>query len=46
MCAEIKARPLGACALVHPVTESESRISSGLYIPETAKENPQTGIVV
>jgi chaperonin GroES len=38
-------RPLGARVLVRPL-EEESRTSSGLFIPDTAKEKPQTGEVV
>jgi len=38
-------RPLGARVLVRPL-EEESRASSGLFIPDTAKEKPQTGEVV
>lgn len=43
---EIKIQPLGTRVLVRPDNESESRTSSGLYIPETAKEKPQTGVVI
>ncbi len=43
---EIKIQPLGTRVLVKPDNEGESRTSSGLYIPETAKEKPQTGVVV
>jgi chaperonin GroES len=43
---EIKLQPLGARVLVRPDNEGESRTSSGLYIPETAKEKPQTGVVI
>lgn len=39
-------QPLGTRVLVKPDNESESRTSGGLYIPETAKEKPQTGIVI
>ncbi len=42
---EIKIQPLGERVLIRPL-EEESRTSSGLYIPDTAKEKPQTGIVV
>ena len=41
----IKIQPLGARVLIRPLAE-ESRTSSGLYIPDTAKEKPQTGEVV
>lgn len=43
---ELKVTPLGTRVLVRPDTESESRTSAGLYIPETAKEKPQTGEVM
>jgi chaperonin GroES len=43
---EIKVQPLGARVLIRPDTEAESRTSGGLYIPETAKEKPQTGFVI
>lgn len=45
--AEIKVsiKPLGERVLIKPIQE-ESRTSSGLYIPDTAKEKPQTGVVV
>ena len=42
----IQIQPLGSRVLVRPDSESASRTSGGLYIPETAKEKPQTGIVV
>ncbi len=38
-------QPMGARILVKPL-EQEAKTSSGLYIPETAKEKPQTGLVV
>lgn len=37
--------PLGARVLIRPV-EEQTRTSTGIYIPETAKEKPQTGEVV
>lgn len=43
---EVNVQPLGARVLIRPLVDSESRTSSGLYIPETAKEKPQTGEVV
>jgi len=43
---EINIQPLGSRVLVRPDTDAESRTTSGLYIPETAKEKPQTGIVI
>ncbi|MBN1668694.1 MAG: co-chaperone GroES [Anaerolineales bacterium] len=41
----IKIQPLGERVLIRPL-EEESRTSTGLYIPDTAKEKPQTGLVV
>jgi len=38
-------QPLGARVLVQPL-EQEARTSSGIFVPETAKEKPQTGLVV
>ena len=38
-------QPLGARVLIRPL-EQESRTNSGIYVPETAKEKPQTGVVV
>ena len=43
---EVKVQPLGSRVLVQPDNDGESRTSSGLYIPETAKEKPQTGKVI
>lgn len=43
---EIKVQPLGSRILVRPDGEGESRTDTGIYIPETAKEKPQTGVVV
>ena len=43
---EIKVQPLGARVLIRPLIDEESRTSSGLYVPETAKEKPQTGEVI
>lgn len=42
---EIKVQPMGARILVKPL-EQESKTATGLYIPDTAKEKPQTGVVV
>ncbi len=41
----VTVRPLGARVLVR-VLEEESVTSSGLVIPDTAKEKPQRGVVV
>lgn len=40
-----KVQPLGARVLIRPL-EQESKTASGLLLPETAKEKPQTGRVV
>ncbi len=40
-----KIEPMGGRVLIRPL-EQESKTSSGLYLPETAKEKPQTGEVV
>lgn len=42
---ELGIKPLGARVVIQPI-EEESRTGSGLYIPDTAKEKPQTGLVV
>ena len=41
----IAIQPLGARVLVKPI-EQEERTHGGLYLPETAKEKPQTGRIV
>jgi len=38
-------QPLGARVLIAPL-EQEGRTNSGIYVPETAKEKPQTGKVI
>ncbi len=43
--AKINIQPLGTRVLIKPLAQ-ESKTSSGLYLPETAKEKPQTGEVV
>lgn len=40
-----KITPLGTRVLIHPL-EEEARTTSGIFIPETAKEKPQTGEVI
>ncbi len=42
---KLKLQPLGSRVLIKPL-EQESKTSSGLLLPETAKEKPQTGLVV
>ena len=41
---ELGIKPLGARVVIQPL-EEENRTNSGLYIPDTAKEKPQTGLV-
>ena len=41
----VKIEPMGARVLIKP-QEQENKTSSGLLLPETAKEKPQTGTVV
>ena len=43
--AKINLQPMGSRVLIKPI-EQESKTSSGLLLPETAKEKPQTGLVV
>lgn len=43
---DLNVQPLGTRVLIRPLVEDESPTSGGLYIPETAKEKPQTGEVV
>ncbi len=45
MSKKIGIKPLGARVVIQPI-EEENRTDSGLYIPDTAKEKPQTGQVV
>jgi len=40
----MKIEPLGARVLIRPL-DQETVTESGIYIPETAKEKPQQGIV-
>ncbi len=42
---DVKIQPLGTRILIRPL-EQESKTASGLLLPETAKEKPQTGKVV
>jgi chaperonin GroES len=43
--ADLKLRPLADRVVIEPL-DQEERTASGLYIPETAKEKPQQGVVV
>ena len=38
-------QPLGSRVLVQPI-EEESRTAGGIFLPDTAKEKPQLGVVV
>ena len=42
---ELKIQPLGTRVVIETL-EHESKTPSGIYIPETAKEKPQTGQVL
>ena len=39
-------RPLGGRVIVRPNEDDEQRTASGLVIPDTAKEEPQTGEIL
>ena len=39
-------KPLGGRVIVRPNEDDEQRTSSGLVIPDTAKEKPQTGTIM
>lgn len=43
--AKINIQPLGTRVLIKPL-EQDSKTASGLFLPESAKEKPQTGEVV
>jgi len=43
---EVKIQPLGTRVLIRPHEENETDAGGGPYIPETAREKPQTGEVV
>ena len=45
MMSELKIQPLGMRVVIQPL-EQEGKTASGLYIPETAKEKPQSGKIV
>lgn len=42
---KVNIQPMGTRVLIKPL-EQESKTSSGLLLPETAKEKPQTGLIV
>ncbi len=39
-------KPLGDRVVIEPTDDEEQMSSGGIYIPDTAKEKPQTGTVV
>ena len=39
-------QPLGDRVVIEPVEDDEQMSSGGIYIPDTAKEKPQTGTIV
>lgn len=41
----INLKPLGSRVVVEPL-EQEDKTASGLFLPETAKEKPQQGVVL
>jgi len=38
--------PLGSRVLIKILEDTETKTASGIYVPETAKEKPQEGVVV
>jgi len=42
---EVKLKPLGDRVIVEPI-EKEETTAAGIYLPETAKEKPQEGLVI
>ena len=42
----VNLKPLGDRIVVEPSKEAESKSAGGIFIPDTAKEKPQTGTVV
>ena len=45
MAKKINLQPMGTRVLIQPL-DQESKTASGLLLPETAKEKPQTGLVI
>ena len=39
-------QPLGDRVVIEPTDDEEQMSSGGIYIPDTAKEKPQTGTIV
>ncbi len=44
--AQVSFKPLGNRVVVQPNEAEESMSSGGIYIPDTAKEKPQEGVIV
>lgn len=42
---KLNLQPMGTRILIQPL-DQESKTASGLLLPETAKEKPQTGLVI
>ena len=42
----MRVEPLGSRVLVKVLDEGETKTPGGIYVPETAKEKPQQGLVV
>lgn len=42
---KINLQPMGSRVLIKPL-EQDGKTSSGLFLPETAREKPQTGLVI
>jgi chaperonin GroES len=45
MAKKINLQPMGTRVLIQPL-DQDSKTASGLLLPETAKEKPQTGLIV
>ena len=45
MVKKLNLQPMGTRVLIQPL-EQETKTTSGLLLPDTAKEKPQTGLVV
>lgn len=43
---KVKVKPLADRVVIEPSDDEVSQSSGGIYIPDTAKEKPQTGTVV
>lgn len=46
MAAKVKIKPLADRIVIEPSDDEASQSAGGIYIPDTAKEKPQTGKVV